>query len=135
MYRAAITPAGVRDELVAWCADAADRHLHKAAEFRGRERNLAAFHALEAVADELARLPGHDPGLRRLAAARQAVGADARPLAISEQRRALWEFDCEGAATAAALLSMLTAVVDAILDVGYALKTEPVEARRLPRSA
>lgn len=135
MSKVAITPAGVREELVAWCEVAADRHLHKAAEFRGRDRNLAAFHALEEAADELVRLPDHDPGLQRLATARAAVGDDDRAFAISEQRRALWEFGCDGDATAAELLSVLADVVAAVQDAEAAPGTVLDSARQLPRSA
>lgn len=135
MFEVPTTPAGVREEVAAWCEDAAEWRLHKAAEFPGRGGSLAAFYALEAAADELVRLPGNDPGLRRLAAAWSTVGPDIRALAISEQRRALRNFGGGGDASAASLLAMLADVVGALLDVRGALAPAGDAVSRLPRSA
>jgi hypothetical protein len=53
MFDGAITPTGVRDDLVACCENAADWWRHRAAEFSQGGRNLAAAQALEVAAERL----------------------------------------------------------------------------------
>ena len=64
MFDVVITPAGVRDDLVACCEDAAEWRLSRAAEFGQSKRDLAAADALEAAAESIGELPDDDPSSR-----------------------------------------------------------------------
>jgi hypothetical protein len=81
MFDVVITPAGVRDDLVACCEDAAEWRLHRAAELWQNRRDLAAVDALEAAAESIAELPDDDPQLGRPAWVHERLSDDQRVLA------------------------------------------------------
>ena len=116
MFDVAITPAGVRDDLVTCCEDAAGWRLHKAAEFSSNGRNLAAVDALDAAAESIAALPDDDPALTRLAWVYHRLGDDQRVLAFTEQRQVVRRHGYDGPAAPRALLARITRHAEAILD-------------------
>ncbi len=116
MFGVALTPAGVRDDLVAYCEDAAEWRLHRAAECSSNGRNLAAVDALEAAAESIAELPDDDPALTRLASVYDQLGDDQRALAFTEQRRVVKRHGWDGPATPGALLARVTRHAEAILE-------------------
>jgi hypothetical protein len=116
VFGVAITPAGVRDDLVACCEGAAEWRLQKAAEFSGNGRNLAAVDALEAAAESIAALPDDDPGLTRLAWVYDRLGDDQRVLAFTEQRQVVKRHGYDGAAAPSELIAQVTQHAEAILD-------------------
>lgn len=115
MFDVVTTPAGVRDDLVACCEDAAEWRLRRAAELGGSRRELAAVDALEAAAESIAELPDSDPQLARLAAVCAYLSDEQRVLAFSEQRRTVRRHGYDGIASPGALLAQVTRGVEAIL--------------------
>jgi hypothetical protein len=113
MFDVVITAAGVKDDLVACCEDAADWRLSKAAEF-ARARNLAAVDALEAAAEAIAALPDDDPRLEHLASLWHRLGDDERLLAFTEQRRAIATHGYDAPTTPDALLARVTEIAEAV---------------------
>lgn len=115
MFDVVITPAGVRDDLVACCEDAAEWRLHRAAELWQNRRDLAAVDALEAAAESIAELPDDDPQLGRLAWVYERITDDQRVLAFTEQRRLVRQHGHDGAVAPSALLVQVTRGAEAIL--------------------
>ena len=115
MFDVVTTPAGVRDDLVACCEDAAEWRLRRAAELGGSRRDLAAVDALEVAAETIAELPDDDPQLQRLAAVCAHLSDEQRVLAFSAQRRGVRQHGYDGIASPGALLANLTRGVEAIL--------------------
>ena len=130
LFGVAITPAGVRDDLVACCEDAAEWRLQRAAEFSRNGRNLAAVDALETAAGSIAELPDDDPGLNRLAWVYDRLDDDQRVLAFTEQRRVVKRHGYDGAAAPGALLARLTQHAEAILDAR--LESAEADQARVP---
>jgi hypothetical protein len=116
MFDVVITPAGVREDLVACCEDAAEWRLHRAAELWQNRRHMAAVDALEAAAESIAELPDDDPQLGRLAWVYERLSDDQRVLAFSEQRRAVRSHGYDGAVAPSALLVQVTRGAEAILE-------------------
>lgn len=106
--------ASVRDDLVAWCEDAAEWRLYKAAELVGDGRNLASVDALEAAAEGIAELPDRDPRLARLERAWSRLGDEERVLAVAEQRGVVKRHGYDGAVTVDELLDQLIRVCESI---------------------
>ena len=115
MFDVVITPAGVRDDLVACCEDAAEWRLYRAAEGWQNRRDLAAVDALEAAAESIAELPDDDPQLGRLAWVYERLSDDQRVLAFTEQRRGVKRHGYDGPVTPGALLAQVTRGAEAIL--------------------
>lgn len=115
MFDVMVTPAGVRDDLVACCEDAAEWRLRRAAEFGRNRRDLAAVDALEAAAETIAELPDDDPQLGRLARVYERLSDDQRVLAFTEQRRGVKRHGYDGAVAPSALLAQITRGAEAIL--------------------
>jgi hypothetical protein len=115
MFDVVITPAGVRDDLVACCEDAAEWRLYRAAELWQNRRDLAAVDALEAAAESIAELPDDDPQLGRLAWVYERLTDDQRVLAFTEQRRVVRSHGYDGAVAPSALLAQVTRGAEAIL--------------------
>jgi hypothetical protein len=109
-----ITPASVRDDLVAWCEDAADWRLYKAAELAGDGRNLASVDALEAAAEVIAELADGDPRLARLARVCSRLGDEERGVAVAQQRGVVRRHGYDGLVTVDELLDQLIRVCEAI---------------------
>jgi hypothetical protein len=110
-----ITPAGVRNDLVACCRAAAEWRLHRAAAFPRNGRDLVAADVLEATADSLAGLPVDDPRLRRLASAWTRLGEDGRQLAYTAKRRLVGQHGYDGEERSGALLAELIRVMEAAI--------------------
>lgn len=126
MFSVATTPAGVRDDLVACCEDAAEWRLQKAAECSSNRRNLAAVDALDAAAESIAALPDDDPALTRLAWVHDRLRDDRRVLAFTEQRRVVKRHGYDDPGAPSALLARVTLHAEAILDN----RLEPVAGSR-----
>jgi len=109
-----ITIASLRDDLVAWCEDAAEWRLYKAAELAGDGRNLASVDALEAAAEGIAELPDGDPRLARLERAWSRLGNEERVVAVAEQRGVVKRHGYDGAVTLEELLDQLIRVCESI---------------------
>lgn len=132
MFDIKITPASVRDDLVADCEDAAEWRLHRAAEGSENGRNLLAVGALEAAADRIAGLPGEDPRLRRLARAWKCLGGDEQLLVFTETRRVIKRHGYDGDGTVGGLLAELIQVAEVILfDQRQSARTAGSMQRRL----
>lgn len=115
MFDVVITPAGVREDLVACCEDAAEWRLHRASELWQNRRDLAAVDALEAAAESIAELPDDDPQLVRLAEVCERLSDDERVLAFTEQRRVVRSHGYDGAVAPSALLAQVTRGAEVIL--------------------
>ena len=115
MFDVVITPAGVRDDLVACCEDAAEWRLSRAAEFGQNKRDLAAADALEAAAESIAELPDDDPQLARLARICERLSDEQRVLAFTEQRRCVRRHGYDCPVAPGALLAQVTRGAQAIL--------------------
>ena len=114
MFDRTIMTASVRDDLVAWCEDAADWRLYKAAELAGDGRNLASVDALEAAAEVIAELPDGDPRLARLARVCRRLGDEERGVAVAQQRGVVRRHGYDGLVTVDELLDQLIRVCEAI---------------------
>ena len=126
MFDVVITPAGVREDLVACCEDAAEWRLHRASELWQNRRDLAAVDALEAAAESIAELPDDDPQLVRLAEVCERLSDDERVLAFTEQRRVVRSHGYDGAVAPSALLAQVTRGAEVILGDQSRSGREPV---------
>jgi hypothetical protein len=115
VFDVATTPAGVRDDLVACCEDAAEWRLEQAAWSMQTECNPAGVRALETAAQSFAALPDDDLRLERLAWVWDRLGDDQRVVAFTEERRVIREHGVRGTATADELLGRLAKVAEAVL--------------------